>query len=247
MALIAHGVNMFEAEAIWLEKLLRERSADDLSPLLNIGSSTARFREIEQPWAEKRLFAPLRARGVKIIHLDSREGDGIDIRADVLSPADLPRIRALHPKSILCCNILEHVVSPATLAQRCSEIVGPRGLIAVTVPYSYPHHRDPIDTMFRPSPTELASLFSPAAMLRGEVIDVGESYRGQVRQRPFILLRHIFRFPFPFIGFSGWKRSMRKLYWLFNNYRITGALFEVPPIGAETRQVERVDMGGRAT
>jgi hypothetical protein len=238
---------MFEAEAIWLEKLLRERPPEDLSPLLNIGSSTAHFREVEQPWAEERLFVPLRARGVKIIHLDSREGEGIDIRADMLSAADLPRIRALKPKSILCCNILEHVVSPNMLAQRCSEIVGPKGLIAVTVPYSYPHHRDPIDTMFRPSLPELASLFSPAAMLKGEIIDVGESYRGQVRQRPFILLRHVFRFPFPFIGFKGWKRSMRKLYWLFNNYRITGALFEVPLSGATARETERVDIGGRAT
>jgi hypothetical protein len=238
---------MFEAEAIWLEKLLRDRTAEELSPLLNIGSSTAHFREVEQPWAEQRLFAPLRARGVKIIHLDNREGDGIDIRADVLSPADLPRIRALKPKSILCCNILEHVVSPQTLAQRCAEIVGPEGLIVVTVPYSYPHHRDPIDTMFRPSAAELAALFAPAAMLRGEIIDVGESYRGQVRQRPFILLRHVFRFPFPFIGFSGWKRSMRKLYWLFNNYRITGALFEVPANAASAPEPERVDTGARGT
>jgi hypothetical protein len=238
---------MFEAEAIWLEKLLRDRTAEELSPLLNIGSSTAHFREIEQPWAEQRLFAPLRARGIKIIHLDSREGDGIDIRADVLSAADLPRIRALKPKSILCCNILEHVVSPKTLAKRCAEIVGPKGLIVVTVPYSYPHHRDPIDTMFRPSPAELASLFSPAAMLRGEIIDVGESYRGQVRQRPFILLRHVFRFPFPFIGFAGWKRSMRKLYWLFNNYRITGALFEVPATVPTLMEAERVDTGARGT
>ena len=238
---------MFEAEAIWLEKLLRNHAAEELSPLLNIGSSTARFREVEQPWAEQRLFAPLRARGVKIIHLDSREGDGIDIRADILSAADLPRIRALKPKSILCCNILEHVVSPRILAQRCAEIVGPNGLIAVTVPYSYPHHRDPIDTMFRPSPAELASLFSPAAMLDGEIIDVGESYRGQVRRRPLILLRHVFRFPFPFIAFKGWKRSMRKLYWLFNNYRITGALFQVPATTLSPMETERVDTAAPGT
>jgi len=238
---------MFEAEAIWLEKLLRDRPVEELSPLLNIGSSTARFREVEQPWAEQRLFAPLRARGVQIIHLDNREGDGIDIRADVLSDADLPRIRAFKPKSILCCNILEHVVSPEILARRCGEIVGPDGLIAVTVPYSYPHHRDPIDTMFRPSPAELAALFSPAAMLKGEIIDVGESYRGQVRQRPLILLRHVFRFPFPFVAFGGWKRSMRKLYWLFNNYRITGALFAVPATSAGAQAGGRVDMGARET
>jgi hypothetical protein len=83
-------------------------------------------------------------------------------------------------------------------------------------------------------------------MLRGEIIDVGESYRGQVRQRPWILFRHISRFPFPFIGFNGWKRSMRKLYWLFNNYRITGALFKVPVEAAMAAETEYVDTGDRA-
>jgi hypothetical protein len=238
---------MFETEAAWLETLLRNRTVEDLSPLLNVGSSTSDFREIEQPWAERRLFAPLRARGVKIIHLDTREGKGIDIKADILSDVDLPRIRTYRPKSILCCNILEHVEDPKGLARRCTEIVGPGGLILVTVPFSYPHHRDPIDTMFRPSPEVLAPLFRPAVMVQGEIIDVGESYRGQVRRRPWILFRHISRFPFPFIGFKGWKRSMRKLYWLFNNYKITGALFQMPPAPDVTTQAQRVDSAGRAT
>jgi SAM-dependent methyltransferase len=219
---------MFEAEAVWLERLLRERTSDELSPLLNIGSSTSQFREVEQPWAERCLFAPLKQRGIKVIHLDAREGPGIDIRADILNPADLPRIKALGAKSILCCNILEHVRDAAALARICLDVVGPGGYVFVTVPYSYPHHRDPIDTMFRPEPEVLAELFHPAEMLAGEVVDVGESYRGNVARRPWILLRHISRFPFPFIAFSGWKRSMAKLYWLFNNYRITGAAFKVP-------------------
>ena len=219
---------MFEAEATWLEGRLRQWTPDELSPLLNVGSSTRSFRESAQPWTERNLFEPLRRRGVKLIHLDAKDGDGIDIKADILSDADLPRIRAFHPKAILCCNILEHVREPERLAGRCMEIVGPGGLIFVTVPRSYPHHRDPIDTMYRPAPDDLAQLFRPAAMLGGEVVDVGESYRGQVRKRPWILFRHILRFPFPFIGFEGWKRSVGKLYWLAHNYAITGAVFQVP-------------------
>ena len=85
-----------------------------------------------------------------------------------------------------------------------------------------------------------------AKVIRGEIIDVGESYRGQVRRRPWILFRPILRFPFPFIGFEGWKRSMRKLYWLFDNYRITGALFHVPPAEEMPRQAALVDSAGRA-
>jgi SAM-dependent methyltransferase len=220
---------MFRAEAVWLEHALREQSAQELSPLLNVGSSTARFREVEQPWTEERLFAPLRSRGVKVIHLDAREGEGIDIRTDMLDPNDLPRVKAHGPKSILCCNILEHVTDPKGLAKVCCDIVGPGGFVFVTVPYSYPHHRDPIDTMLRPSPEELCALFHPAKMLKGEIVDVGESYWGQVRRRPWILLRHISRFPFPFIHYKGWRRSMAKLYWLSHNYKVTAAVFQVPP------------------
>jgi len=234
---------MFEAEATWLEKLLRQWAPERLSPLLNVGSSTREFRETTQPWTDRQLFRPLRQRGIELVHLDSRDGDGIDIRADILSDADLPRIKAFGPKAILCCNILEHVREPETLARRCIEIVGPKGLIFVTVPLSYPHHRDPIDTMYRPGPDDLAGLFRPATMLKGEIVDVGESYRGQVKRRPWILLRHALRFPFPFIGFEGWKRSMAKLYWLTNNYRITGAVFEVPAPAETPRLAPVVDRG----
>jgi hypothetical protein len=237
---------MFEAEARWLGRMLHGISPQELSPLLNIGSSTRHFREIEQPWTERELFAPLRNRGVKIVHLDSREGEGIDIRADVLSASDLPRIRAIRAKSLLCCNILEHVVDPAALARRCLDLVESGGFIFVTVPYSYPHHRDPIDTMFRPGLTELAALFHPARLRSGEILDAGESYRGQVRQRPWILFRHILRFPFPFIGFQGWKRSMAKTYWLVHNYRITAAVFEAPTAASPESGRGLVDTKERA-
>ncbi len=230
---------MFAVEASWLERLLSEHEPQALSPVLNVGSSTKAFREIEQPWTERLLFVPLRRRGIKIIHLDAREGEGIDIRADILSDSDLPKIKALKPKSILCCNILEHVVDPGALAKRCIDIVGPGGFIFVTVPFSYPHHRDPIDTLYRPGPAELASLFRPAIMLKGEIVDAGESYRGQVAKRPWILFRHILRFPFPFIGFAGWKRSMKKLYWLSHNYRLTGAAFQVPHHAEGAAEVAR--------
>src|SRR6185312_15232812 len=190
---------MFKAEARWLYKQIAALPPEQVSPMLNIGSSTRRFREVEQPWTSQELFAPLRASGVKVIHLDSREGDGIDVRADILNDADVPRLKALGAKSVLCCNILEHVEEPKRLAARCLEIVQPGGHVFVTVPFSYPNHRDPIDTMYRPWPDELEVLFAPARMLRGEILDAGESYRDKVKRRPWILLRHVFRAPIPFV------------------------------------------------
>ena len=73
---------MFKAEAIWLRRKLEELPAEDLSPLVNLGSSTGAFRTKLQFWTEEELFAPLRARGVRLVHVDQREeDDGIDIHA----------------------------------------------------------------------------------------------------------------------------------------------------------------------
>ncbi|MBV8801162.1 MAG: hypothetical protein JO208_15325 [Alphaproteobacteria bacterium] len=219
---------MFKAEARWLYKQIAALPAEQVTPVLNIGSSTQHFREVEQPWTSQELFAPLRASGIRVIHLDFREGDGIDVRADILGDEDVPRLKALRANSILCCNILEHVREPERLAARCLQIVQPGGLVFVTVPFSYPYHRDPIDTMYRPSPEELAKLFAPARMVRGEVLDVEESYRDKIRQRPWILLRHALRAPIPFVDREKWRRSMRKLYWLKHNYEVTAAVFRAP-------------------
>jgi len=218
---------VFLAETKWLAGFLEQLPAEELSPLLNVGSSTAELRETHQPWTEENLFAPLRGRGIEIVHLDAREGNGIDIRADIADPSDVERIRRMHPRAVLCCNILEHVLEPARVAKHCVDIVGPGGYVFVTVPYSYPRHRDPIDTLYRPTPAELQTLFRHTELVAGEIIDAGESYLTQVKKRPWILLRHIFRAPFPFIGYEDWRHSMRKPTWLFRNYRVTCVVFKV--------------------
>ena len=67
-------------------------------------------------------------------------------------------------------------------------------------------------------------------MLHGEILDVGESYRDQVKQRPWILMRHVLRAPVPFLSVAKWKRSMGKLYWLRHNYQVTAAVFRAPAL-----------------
>ena len=217
---------MFEAEARWLRRALDAFPPERLSPLLNLGSSSAEVRTTVQPWIDREVFCPLRARGVHIIHVDMREAPGVDFRADLTDPADALRLLAFRPKALLCCNLLEHVVEPQLLARHCLDLLPIGGLVFVTVPHSYPHHRDPIDTMYRPNPSQLADLFAGAGLLDGLVLGAGVSYRDAVRQRPWILLRHVGRFPVPFLSFEKWKRSMARLYWLFTEYRISCAVLQ---------------------
>jgi hypothetical protein len=193
---------VFEAEAKWVVGALSDIDAGALSPLLNVGSSDRRFREDIQPWIQESLFGPLERRGVRVVHSDLKQLEGVEVAGDLMDEAVFERLKGFGFKSLLCNNVLEHVLDPKGFVRRCSALVADGGYMIVTVPNSYPHHRDPIDTMFRPTP-------EPA------------SYRDDVRRRPWILLRHVFRAPFPFLGFTRWKRSMKKLYWLVYNYRVT--------------------------
>jgi SAM-dependent methyltransferase len=215
---------MFDREARWIAGKLGAYTPLQLSPLLNVGSSTSEFRERTQPWTTQRLFAPLATHGVAIVHLDARCGAGIDICADLLEDADFARVRSTRYRALLCCNILEHVRDPAEMARRCAELVTPGGVIVVTVPRSYPRHGDPIDTLYRPTPEEAAALFPGTSVVASEVIDTGQSYRDDVRRRPWILLRHLGRLPVPFLGIEKWTASMHKPYWLLHNYQVSAAI-----------------------
>jgi hypothetical protein len=217
---------MFEAEARWLRRALEAFPPERLSPLLNLGSSTALVRESVQPWIDAEVICPLRHRGIEVVHVDMREAPGVDVQADLIVADDVFRLLELGPHALLCCNLLEHVLEPERLARHCLDLLPTGGLAFVTVPFSYPHHRDPIDTMYRPSPAELAELFAGARLLDGTILGAGVSYRDAVRQRPWILLRHVLRFPVPFLSFEKWKRSMARLYWLAAEYRISCAVFE---------------------
>jgi SAM-dependent methyltransferase len=215
---------MFASESLWVAGKLAAYPAMQISPLLNVGSSTSDFRQTAQPWTTRDVFGPLQQRGVAIVHLDSRTGAGIDICADLLDAADFARLRSTRYRAILCCNILEHVRDPGELARRVVELVMPGGIIVVTVPHSYPRHGDPIDTLYRPTPQEAAALFPGTSVVAAEIIDVGESYRDAVRRRPWILLRHLARFPVPFLDFEKWTASMQKPYWLFRNYEVSAVV-----------------------
>jgi hypothetical protein len=209
---------MFEVEARHLVELLSRLPADALSPMANIGSGTLRHRSVDNPWIERVLIDGLKAKGIEIIHIDQRDGDGIDLKADLSDEAGIDAIRARHPRAVLCTNVLEHVADLKGFCAALARLVDAGGYLIVTVPRSYPYHRDPIDTMFRPTPEDIAALFPHFTPLVMEVQDT-ESYWYKLRQRPWLILRQILRAPFPFLGFTKWKRSMSKLYWLFAPYQ----------------------------
>jgi len=47
---------MFDIESRWVGDQLRAYPAPQISPLLNVGSSTSEFREAVQPWTGRNIL-----------------------------------------------------------------------------------------------------------------------------------------------------------------------------------------------
>jgi SAM-dependent methyltransferase len=150
---------LLRAEAAWLADRLEELPAEGLSPLLSIGSGDARLRTTLQPWIESRVYAPLALRQVRVLHHDLEPTAGVDVAGDLTDPAFLASLDELNVRSVMCCNVLEHVPDPAPVASAIERIVAPGGYLLVTVPSRYPYHPGPIDTLFRPTVEKLRLLF----------------------------------------------------------------------------------------
>lgn len=175
---------MLVPEARWFAQQLRSIPDADLFPLLNLGSQTADFRAREQPWLDKLVFAPLTARGGKVVHTDLQAGDGVDLAGDLSDPAFLDQLRAMQFRTVICSNLLEHVVNRAEIAATAVQVVVPGGYLFVSVPYKFPYHPDPIDTLFRPTPDELAALFPDTTACVKAVVSCG-SYTTYLARRVF--------------------------------------------------------------
>lgn len=211
---------MMISDAKWLGEVLPQFSDEELSPILNIGSSTKKFREQDQPHIHKYVFSPLEKRNVQVIHCDLKKAEGVDVQADIFDDEAIGKLRDYNPKAIICTHMFEHVEDRDDLAKRLMSLLPDGGLFFITVPNSYHHHADPIDTMYRPSPEELAALFKGQTIVRKEILIDG-TYWDKIRKRPVTLFfRHFTRFFLPFISLKKWKRSMTKLYWLFAHYKV---------------------------
>lgn len=218
---------MLRAEAVAIGDLLQR--AGPLSPILNIGSSTARFRTVDQPWIDECVFVPLRERGVEVDHLDVRAASGVDIVGDILDPTLQEELAARHYRCLILANVLEHVRDRQAVAAACQAIAGERGLILVTVPKSYPYHADPRDTGYRPTPEEIVALF-PGSRLRETRTIVGPTYAETLRADRISPLREVGR---TFAGLliapvrpRSARSRLHRWLWYRRPYKVSLALFE---------------------
>src|SRR3954466_10748856 len=137
---------MRRQEAQWVGEKLR---GINCRVVLNLGSGSKRFREVSKPYIDRDIFEPLARAGARVVHSDLQVGEGVDIGGDLFDPAVQAPLRALPAAALVACNIMWRL--PEDSRRRFPEVLDsilPRGgTLVVPVPYSYPCHADPIDTL----------------------------------------------------------------------------------------------------
>ena len=215
-------------EAAWIGEKLRALTG--VRVVLNLGSGSKRFREVSKPYIDRDIFDPLVRSGARVVHSDLKSGEGIDISGDLFDPAVQGRLRGLAPDTLLACNIMEHL--PRDCRERfpaaLDSVLAPGGVLVITVPYSYPYHADPIDTLYRPSPKELCALFPTYEVLEARTIE-SESYVDEfVAGGAFRMARKVLRMLFPFVRPKRWLSHAHRMFWLFRPYQLTGVVLRKP-------------------
>ena len=194
--------------------------------MLNIGSSNKKFREQEQPWIDELLFKPARTKGYSIIHTDIKNDIGVDLVGDLCSLDFLKKLSEMNIQSVICSNLLEHINNREEISKIISSIVPKNGYLFVTVPYKYPYHCDPIDTMFRPNIQELSSLFPDFKIVNGEILPGGYLVKSTTTTPILYTLAMLIRLILPIYQPLRWLDSLKYALWLFKDISVSCVVLE---------------------
>ena len=217
-------------EAEFIGKVILSLSDDIQADVLNIGSSTKIVREVVQPHVHHYIFQPLADANVSVVHADLKEASGVDVAGDLFDPVMQEKLAKIKPGVVLACNLMEHLVveSRDKLPTILDKIITPRGVLILTVPYSYPIHYDPIDTYYRPSPQELCDLFPGYDVIENKVIVSSSFGSDLISSGVTSFIRTFARLCFPFYHFHGWVSYVHRFKWLFRPYLISCVVLRKP-------------------
>lgn len=166
------GLGMLLNESLWFQQKI-EQYVNEGDTIINVGSSTAEFRERIQPHIHENLFLPLEGKNAKVYHVDLKQAEGVDLAGDLMDPGFYMQLKGLEPKGIICSNLLEHLENRKELCGALVGLLSYNSYIFASVPKNYPSHLDPIDTMFRPNVAELVAQFPGVMLVEGEILECG--------------------------------------------------------------------------
>jgi hypothetical protein len=217
---------MLIEESIWIKTIFEKYFSEENFPLLNIGSSTVHFRKVVQPQIHEHVFLPLENKNLKIIHLDMKMEEGVDLIGDLSNDEFRSSLKKIGIKSVLCSNLLEHLSDPRPICNSILDLLNSKDLIIVTVPKSFPYHKDPIDTYFRPSVEELHLLFPNTKIIRSEVVVSKASYAEDLKNNKRFCAIMIARLVLPFFRPNEWSYILKDFLRMSKKYSATCVILE---------------------
>lgn len=217
---------MLIEEAIWIKNQIENYLNSDDFPLLNLGSSTKKFREIDQSHIHDEIFHPLIKKDLKVIHTDIKQLDGVDIVGNINDAKFRQEIKLHNIKSILCSNLLEHIENPVEMVESIVEILPLNGKLIISTPFYFPFHKDPIDTLFRPTIEDLDILFKDLENISSMTVKSNDNLFEVFKTNPRYFLIMVLRWITPFYKFHEWKLYINDLVKLRRNFTANCIVFK---------------------
>jgi hypothetical protein len=216
---------MLRLESEWLGERLARIPDNDLFPLLDLGSSTLEYRTQTQPYIERNIFAPLRARGGTVYHLDMKSDSGVDIVGDLDDPDFRDRVSRMQVRSVLISSLLQYVRGRRQVCDMVMSALPAGGYLFVSGPCSHPHDADPIDTMFRPAIEEIHGCFPGTRVIDCATIDGGNWRNWDAAERGGRSLgRTVVRLLAPFYRPKKWRQLARQSPYIFKHITATAVV-----------------------
>ena len=211
---------MLREEAKWIGNTIIGVTPEG-GTVLNVGSATETYRSTGAPYQNEFIFHPLSNNGIKTIHTDIKEDEGVDIAGDLTDPGFLEKLQSLKVDVVLCSNLLEHIEDRQPICDALVKVTPQGGYLLITVPYRYPMHYDPIDTMFRPNIPKLHALFPGTELVKGEIVKDKRRYIDKMMNEKPLFLRLIFRSLLPFYKPKVWWNTVNYWPYLFTKFQTT--------------------------
>jgi hypothetical protein len=110
---------------------------------------------------------------------------------------------------------------PQPIRKIMSTITEKQSLLIITVPFSYPYHPDPIDTLFRPTTTEVAQMFPNFEPVSSALIRSNTYLQDLRAMPPHKVVKSAVRLFLPFYKFNRWLGCMHNFFWLYKPYSVS--------------------------
>jgi len=205
-------------ESLIIEKLIAKKKGESYIAV-NLGSGDINNLLLKKPWIEKNIFSHFK----KKIDIDKIAFDDVDIFGDLANPSIYKSIKKIECNKIFfLCNVLEHVPSKnrKIILNNIYACMNSGDGLIISVPYDYPYHADPIDTMYRPS----AKALSREINLKWQKIITIESGRYIEEFLRMPILKKIRRILKPFWILqkpSSYIHNFHQLFYLFKSYKVS--------------------------